>query len=61
MLSDLINKRTVILPQPETRDADLNWDQNEINWKDGVSPIVEVIIKPISTATSGFWLAPENM
>lgn len=60
ILRDLVNDRTVSLPRPETRDSNLDWDQDEIDWKDGVSPTSEVIIKPISTATSGIWLRPEK-
>jgi uncharacterized protein (TIGR03435 family) len=60
VLRDVVNQKAVSLPRPETRDSNLDWDQDEIDWKDGVSPISEVIIKPISTATTGFWLRPEK-
>jgi uncharacterized protein (TIGR03435 family) len=60
MLRDLVNGKSVSLPHPETRDSNLDWDRDEIDWKDGVSPIAEIIIKPISTATSGAWLRPEK-
>jgi len=54
-LRDILRGETVDLPVPETRDANLAWDQEEIDWKDGVNPIANVIIKPIKTAQSG-WL-----
>ena len=57
-LRDLLRGQVVALPPPETRDSNLAWDQEEIEWKDGVSPIAEVIIKRIKTATSGSWMKP---
>jgi uncharacterized protein (TIGR03435 family) len=60
VLRDVIAGKTVKLPLVETRDANLEWDQDEIEWKDGVRPISEVIIKPISTSTSGWWPSPEG-
>ena len=60
ILRDVIDGKTVKLPPLETRDPNLKWDQEEIEWNDGVSPISEVIIKPISTATGGTWLRPEG-
>ena len=60
VLRDVVNQKSVRLPPAETRDSNLDWDRDEIDWKDGVSPISEVIIKPISTATTGLWLRPEK-
>lgn len=60
VLRDVVNQKTVSLPSLETRNSNLDWDRDEIDWKDGVSPISEVIIKPISTATTGSWLRPEK-
>jgi len=57
-LRDLLRGETVALPAPETRDSNLAWDQDEIDWKDGVNPIADVIIKPIKTATSGSFYRP---
>jgi uncharacterized protein (TIGR03435 family) len=53
-------EKKISLPRLETRDANFEWDQEEIDWKDGVEPVADVIIKPISTATSGMWLRPEG-
>ena len=55
---DLLRGQIVSLPAPETRDSNLSWDQDEIEWKDGVSPVASVIIKPIKTATSGSMYQP---
>lgn len=60
VLRDVIAGKAVKLPPLETRDSNLEWDQDEIEWKDGVSPISEVIIKPISTANGGAWPRPEG-
>ena len=59
IIRDVIDRKTVKLPPLETRDVNLEWDHDEIEWKDGVSPISEVIIKPISTAQAGMRLRPE--
>ncbi len=60
VVRDVIGGKQVKLPPLEARDSNLDWDQDEIDWKDGVSPISEVIIKPISTATTGSRLRPEK-
>ena len=52
-LRDLLRGQTVAFKAPETRDSNLTWDQDEIEWKDGVNPVASVLIKPIKTATSG--------
>jgi uncharacterized protein (TIGR03435 family) len=52
-LRDLLRGQDVAFVVPETRDSNLAWDQDEIEWKDGVGPLASVIIKPIKTATSG--------
>jgi uncharacterized protein (TIGR03435 family) len=57
-LRDILRGQPVAFPEPETRDSNLQWDQDEIEWKDGVSPLANVIIKPIKTATSGSWYKP---
>ena len=57
-LRDLLRGQTVAFAAPETRDSNLGWDQDEIEWKDGVGPLASVIIKPIKTATSGSLYKP---
>lgn len=57
-LRDLLRGQAVAFTAPETRDSNLAWDRDEIEWKDGVSPVAEVIIKPIKTATSGTLYKP---
>src|ERR1700752_2881386 len=57
-LRDLLRGEMVSLPAPETRDSNLTWDPEEIEWKDGVSPIASIIIKPIKTGTSGSMYKP---
>jgi uncharacterized protein (TIGR03435 family) len=42
-----------VLPPKEGVQSDLEWDEHLIEWKDGVSPMAYVIIKPIKTFTSG--------
>ena len=53
VLHDVIDRKTVKLPPMAKRNVNMNWDQEEIEWKDGVSPYSEVIIKPISNAGQG--------
>jgi uncharacterized protein (TIGR03435 family) len=60
VLRDALEHKSFSLPSAETRDSDLEWDQEEIDWKDGVEPSTDIIIKPISTATGGMWLRPEG-
>jgi len=60
VLRDILEGKNVSLSLPQARDSDLLWDQDEIDWKDGVNPITEVIIKPIHTATSGVWPRPSG-
>ncbi|HSE31760.1 MAG TPA: TIGR03435 family protein [Pyrinomonadaceae bacterium] len=57
-LRDLLRGQAVAFAAPETRDSNLAWDQDEIEWKDGVGPLTSVIIKPIKTATSGSLYKP---
>ncbi len=57
-LRDILRGEVVALPPPETRESNLAWDQEEIDWKDGVNPVANVIIKPIKTATSGSLYKP---
>ena len=57
-LRDLLRGQPVAFKAPETRDSNLAWDQDEIEWKDGVGPLASVIIKPIKTATSGSLYKP---
>ena len=57
-LRDVLRGQPVAFTAPETRDSNLAWDQDEIEWKDGVSPLASVIIKPIKTATSGSMYNP---
>jgi len=57
-LRDLLRGQAVAFATPETRDSNLAWDQDEIEWKDGVGPLASVIIKPIKTATSGSLYKP---
>jgi uncharacterized protein (TIGR03435 family) len=57
-LRDLLRGQAVAFAAPETRDSNLTWDQDEIEWKDGVGPLASVIIKPIKTATSGSMYKP---
>lgn len=57
-LRDLLRGQDVAFAPPETRDSNLAWDQDEIEWKDGVGPLASVIIKPIKTATSGSLYKP---
>ena len=60
VLRDVLAGKAVKLPSLETTASNLEWDQEEIDWKDGVEPVSEVIIKPIRTATSAGWLRPEG-
>lgn len=42
----------------ETRPSNLTWDRQEIDWKDGLEPLAQFIIKPIATATGGSFHRP---
>lgn len=48
------------LPPKVGRPANLTWDEELIDWRDGVSPTLSVIIKPIRTSTAGSWVHPEG-
>jgi uncharacterized protein (TIGR03435 family) len=50
---DVLAGRAIALPLKEAGDIDLDWDQNQIEWKDGIKPLFNIIIKPVSTELSG--------
>ncbi|MCC7157116.1 MAG: TIGR03435 family protein [Bryobacterales bacterium] len=54
-INALMEATDVLLPQKETRPSNLNWDEELVDWADGVRPETYAIIKPIKTATSGAW------
>jgi uncharacterized protein (TIGR03435 family) len=53
-LRDVLAGKAIALPLKETGvKLDLEWDQNQIEWKDGIKPLVQILIKPVSTELSG--------
>jgi uncharacterized protein (TIGR03435 family) len=55
MIESLLEGKSVTLPGKEMRPSNLNWDEELVDWADGVRPETYAIIKPIKTATSGVW------
>ena len=51
-LNEMLATGTAKFEQKELKGDNLDWDQDEIEWKDGVKPDLQVIIKPISIAVS---------
>ena len=58
VVRSVLEGKAINLPAKEARPSDLEWDENQIEWKDGIKPLFEIIIKPVSTATSGTMLHP---
>lgn len=54
-INALMEGKDVTLPQKEMRPSNLNWDEELVDWADGVRPETYAMIKPIKTATSGVW------
>ncbi len=46
-LAELLANGSAQFEQKELEGENLDWDQDEIEWKDGVKPDLQVIIKPI--------------
>jgi uncharacterized protein (TIGR03435 family) len=55
---DVLAGKAIALPPKKTGDIDLDWDQNQIEWKDGIKPLFNIIIKPVSTELSGSKRSP---
>jgi uncharacterized protein (TIGR03435 family) len=53
VLRDLLEGKKPVLPPKEGIAADLAWDENSIEWQDGVAPTMYAIVKPIKATTSG--------
>jgi uncharacterized protein (TIGR03435 family) len=47
--------RSIDVPGVVTDAANLTWDRELIDWKDGIAPLTQVIIKPVTTRTGGQW------
>jgi uncharacterized protein (TIGR03435 family) len=60
VLRDALAGRRPSLPPKEGIQCDLSWDENSIEWKDGVAPLMYAIIKPIKTLTAGYHLPPSS-
>jgi uncharacterized protein (TIGR03435 family) len=60
VLNKLIRNQSVNLPPGEKTGDNLNWDEELINWQDGVRPEMYAIVKPIKIATGGVWPRPEG-
>jgi uncharacterized protein (TIGR03435 family) len=60
VLRDTLAGRKLSLPPKEGIQCDLSWDENSIEWKDGVAPLMYAIIKPIKTLTAGYHLPPNS-
>lgn len=48
VLEKVMEGTPVRLPQREAIEANLEWDRTEIKWEDGIAPLTQVIIKPVS-------------
>jgi len=46
------------VPGVVTEAGNLTWDRELIDWKDGIAPLTQVIIKPVTTRTAGQWYRP---
>jgi uncharacterized protein (TIGR03435 family) len=57
MLHKLLNGEKTAVPAFE-RVNNITWDKDEINWKDGVQPTLEVLIKPIEVTGGGYAYEP---
>lgn len=57
-LRDMLAGRVVALPLKKGADIDLEWDQNQIEWKDGIKPLFNIIIKPANAELSGSMRSP---
>ena len=53
VLRDLLSGKKPVLPPKEGIAGDLAWDENSIEWQDGVAPTMYAIIKPIKATQSG--------
>jgi uncharacterized protein (TIGR03435 family) len=60
VVRDVLAGKAIALPAKVTGKMDLEWDQNQIEWKDGIKPLAEIIIKPVSTALSGAKVPPNG-
>jgi uncharacterized protein (TIGR03435 family) len=57
---DVLAGKAIALPLKKTGDMDLEWDQNQIEWKDGIQPLFDIIIKPVSIELSGSMRSPKG-
>lgn len=55
---DVLAGKAIALPAKKSGEIDLEWDQNQIDWKDGIKPLFNIIIKPVSTEVSGWTSSP---
>ncbi len=59
-ITRLLQGESISLPPKESRESNLNWDEELVDWKDGARPETYAVIKPIKTATSRAWPRPEG-
>lgn len=56
---DVLAGKAIALPLKEIGvELDLEWDQNQIEWKDGIKPLFQILIKPVSSELSGSMRSP---
>jgi uncharacterized protein (TIGR03435 family) len=55
VIDSLLAGRPITIPDRVMRSANLDWDAEEIDWKDGITPTFQILIKPIVTATGGHY------
>ena len=56
---DVLAGKAIALPLKATgAELDLEWDQNQIEWKDGIKPLFQILIKPVSSELSGSMQSP---
>jgi uncharacterized protein (TIGR03435 family) len=57
VIRKLLNGEKVDLP-PYERDCNITWDQDEVQWQDGVQPEFQVVFKPIKVSCGGTMYKP---
>ena len=58
VLEKIMDAIPVNLPPKETFEANLDWDRTKITWEDGIEPLTQVIIKPVSTTGAALMYYP---
>ena len=58
---DVLAGKAIALPLKKTGvELDLEWDQNQIEWKDGIKPLFQILIKPVTSEQSATMRSPSG-